>query len=413
MGITNNTRKKRSSEKQKKLKKTPKKRTAKYTRPSNFSKKKKLIDSYRYYYNNCKGTDIIPVSSIINYMKQHYDEFQNESIQKQQEGKDIVYLDDLFDFKDALIPGLRQFTFDSPVDGKNFSLDRIIGYLFCFKTRSTFIDSDKPTDQHKYLERLKYQMGKDIKRIDTTINGKEYPGTIYFKEGDNDQEKSYYNAVDKYYQLLINYFYKIDKIDYNIINKIALLSCQNIWNFLTVDLFNTKLNYIIKPEMGTINGGEKNINIIIKKHAITMQFNFDSKLIISRNWEQGEGMDPEYPCGVLSFKFLIDFTNNTFKFIKLKFEYNLDNCGPPINNNANGPNDANGANGANGENGANGSNIKLQYAIPVALGVGAAIATPLLLGALGGKKNTKMKKNIIKNKNKKHIKHNKTKNIKI
>jgi hypothetical protein len=408
MSKTNNTRKKT---------KKSKKRLAKHTRSSNFSKKK--IDLFRYYSKNFKGTDIIPVTSIINYMKQHYDEYDAER---------QISLDDLFNFNNGLKPGLKKFLFDSPVDGNpDFSLDKLISYVFYSKTRSIFINPDgKPTDQHFYLERLKHQMGKDIRRQDSTINGKEYDSSIYYKDDViDDQDKNYYKTVDMYYQILINYFYTIDKINFDIINKIGLLSCQNIFNFVS-ELITLKINELISQVPGchgtALTKAVKSIDIIIKKDVKTMQFNFRARITVFKD-------DVEI-CGLYSFKFLADFMNNTFKFNEFKIKYDIDDCKTleyielndnqadyeNINdvfhddaNNANDANDANNANGANGENGANGANINLKYAIPAALGVGAAIATPFLLGVLGGKKNTTMKKNIIKNKTKKYIKHNKTK----
>lgn len=346
----------------------------------------------RWYKKNFKKTTIIPTTQIINYMKQNFSKYDLLKKQLEQENKYIIDLDDCFDFRDALIPGLRQFSFDSPINSnRDFSIDKLISYAFYTKTRFAFIDeqTNQPTDREKYLELLKNQMGKDIRRDNRTINGEEYSSLLY-----SDQTKSTYVIADMFYDTLIGYFKKIKNLDFNIINKIALLSCQNIFNLIT-DLITLKINHLLDPEMNSVFEASKSADIIIEKDVKTMQFNFDSKLIISRD---GDGMDPEYPCGLLSFKFLIDFTNNTFKFDKFKLEYNIDNCGPPKNpiNNA-----ANGANNANNNYG------KLKYAIPAALGVGAIVATPFLLGALGGKKYNKTKKYKKYNKTKKYKKYKK------
>ena len=357
--------------------------------------RKKKINLFNYYSKTFKNKSTIPTSKIINYMKQNFSKYDILKNQLEQENKYIIELDDCFDFKRALIPGLRQFSFDSPINSNpEFSIDKLISYAFYTKTRFAFIDekTKEPTDKDKYLETLKNQMGKDIRRDNRTINGVEYSSLLY-----SDQTKNNYNIADMFYQTLIGYFNRIKDIDFNIINKIALLSCQNIFNLIT-DLITLKINHLLDPEMNSVFEATKSADIIIEKDIKTMQFNFDSKLIISRD---GEGMDPEYPCGLLSFKFLIDFTNNTFKFEKFKLEYNIDNCGPPKNpiNNA-----------ANNEN--NNNYGKLKYAIPAALGVGAIVATPFLLGALGGKKYNKTKKYKKYNKTKKYKKYNKTKKYK-
>jgi len=91
MGITNNTR-----EKRKKTNKSIKKKSEKKNnRISNIIKK---IDKFRYYSNNFKGTKYIPVTKIINYMKQHYHEYD---AQKQ------ITLDDLFNFNNGLRTGSK------------------------------------------------------------------------------------------------------------------------------------------------------------------------------------------------------------------------------------------------------------------------------------------------------------------
>jgi hypothetical protein len=198
MGIKNNTREK--PKKSKKSKKT-KKLSAKYSRPDDPDDfRKKRIDKFRYYSKNFKGTKIIPVTSIINYMKQHYHEYD---AQRQ------ITLDDLFNFNNGLRPGLKKFLFDSPVDGTpDFTLDELISYAFYSKTRSIFIQPNgQPSGQHSYLERLKHQMGKDIRRLDTTINGREYNSQIYYYNDEIDNtDKNYYKSADMYYQILINYF---------------------------------------------------------------------------------------------------------------------------------------------------------------------------------------------------------------
>ena len=98
-----------------------------------------------------------------------------------------------------------------------------------------------------------------------------------------------------------------------------------------------------------------------------MEFVFDSLLIIS----QGENpINPEYPCGNLHFILLVDLNNPTYKFSSFKLNYDINKCGPPNENTVSTSN--------------NGSN-KLKYVIPGAAVFGGLIATPFILGLLGGK----------------------------
>jgi hypothetical protein len=159
---------------------------------------------------------------------------------------------------------------------------------------------------------------------------------------------------------------------------------------------------IISPEDNAQLGQKRSENIIIKPNSKTMTLNFETQLMISKDKERGEFMDPEYPCGHLEYSLLLDLTNNTYEFTKFKLDYNLDDCGPPL--------DTSGMNTNSIKDTKSDSPIDLKYAIPVALGVGTIVALPLILG---GKTKTRKRKSlkikIIKTKTRKHKKIRKTK----
>jgi hypothetical protein len=342
------------------------------------SLKKTLVS---YYAKNYKKTKLIPTTNIINYMKKNFNEYNKLKDELEKQGKYVIYLDDCFDFGDKLKSGERVYSFESQINGNpNISLDKLIAYSFYIKTKYAFINETdgSPSSNSRYLETLKYQMGKDIRRDDRTINGKEYSSELYY-----DTSKNNYEIADMFYQTIIDYFYRINKvIDYDVINKICLLSCQNMFNLIT-DMVTIKLQDMLSPELNSVFRPVKSANIIIEIDKKTMEFHFDSQLIISRD---GEPIDPEYPCGNLIFKLLFDFNTSTFKFTQFKISYNIDNCGPPKNNIK--KKDATTLNDST-----NSSSIKLQYAIPVALGIGGIVSTPFILGAIGGLKNQKTPKN--------------------
>ena len=334
------------------------------------------INNTSTYSKKFKGTSTIPITNIIKYMKSNFVKFNKLKIELDKTDKYPIYLEDCFEFGDNLKSGKRVFSFDSQIKGnKNMPLDKLIAYSFYLKTRSAFMSSDKDaaTSTSKYLETLKYQMGKDIRRDNRTINGKEYSSELYY-----DEKKTNNDVADMFYQTIIDYFYKVNKkIDYNIINKICLLSCQNIFNLIT-DLVTLKLNDMLTPESNSVFNAVKSADIIIKPKAKSMEFIFDSQLIISRD---GEPIDPEYPCGNLLFRFFVDFKSNTFKFMQFKLSYDINKCGPSTESQQN--------------NSGTESSMKLQYAIPAALGIGGIIGTPFLLGAIaigGNNKITKKKK---------------------
>ena len=119
----------------------------------------------------------------------------------------------------------------------------------------------------------------------------------------------------------------------------------------------------------------------------------------------GEGMDPEYPCGTLEFKLLFDLKANIFKFTSFKLNYNINNCGPEIVNQGNNQGQGQGEGQEKKD-----SLIKWEYALPAGVGAAGLVATPFLLAAFGGKiKRTprKIKKTLKKTKKTKKLRKNK------
>ena len=202
-----------------------------------------------------------------------------------------------------------------------------------------------------------------------------------------DINKSNYDIADLFYQSLIDAFPPNKQMDYDIINKIMLLSSQNMYNLIT-DLISVKLSEITYPEMNSVFRPTKIENIIINNEQTTMEYVFESKIIMSRD---GGMLEPEYPCGMLSFKLLFDLKANTFKFTSFKLSYNINKCGPEIETS-----NENASNEQKREPAA-----KWEYALPAGIGMSGLIAAPFLLGVLGGKKRTKQK---TKQKTKKRIK---------
>lgn len=325
------------------------------------------LQSYSIHY---KKTKRIPRTNIINYMKLHFETYRQVYDKLEQQGKYVLYLDDCFLLEDTLVTGKRIYSYDSPIQGNpSMSLDKLIAYAFYMKTKYAFVHESNGsiTSESSYLDALKYQMGKDIRRDKRVINGKKYDLEYY-----SDTSNNNYDIADMFYQLLIETFYAAKSpIDYNTINKIALLSCQNMFNLLT-DLISIKLQELLEPEMNSVFRPVKSANIVVTPDKKTMELIFDSELIISRDQEP---VDPEYPCGKVSFILFIDFDKNTFAFSQFKLSYDINTCGPEINTRDNQKSNTSPLDALK-------RSVKLEYAIPVAIGIGGIIATPFLLGAL-------------------------------
>jgi hypothetical protein len=277
-------------------------------------------------------------------------------------------------------------------------LNKLIAYSFYLKMRYIFATQNGTlTTMDNFLEQIKYQIGKDVKRDDRTINDIPYPPEYFSKPEDDDEEvPDYYSIADTFYQLVIDYYIKNNlKVNYNAVNIIALFSCQNLYNLLT-DLVIIKLNDMLKPEMSNIMHTKKKCIINITPTVQTLKLEFESDVVISTN---GGAFDLEYPCGKLHFIFMVDLITNTYKFSQFEISYDLDKCGPEENDEA--ENDE-AENDAAENNGNNHRKMKIAAAvsIPLAVSVVGVTTMPFILGTLGGKKVKKNKKNKTKGKSK-------------
>jgi hypothetical protein len=336
-----------------------------------------------YYNKQFKNSLSLPYTNILSYIKNNFNTYYTLKKKLEGEGKQkIISLDDCFDVKNKFKIGERENVFDFPINGNpDMTLDKLIAYSYYTNSSSMFLNKSKID----FLKLLKFQIGKDVRRQNRTINGKEYNSSLY-----SDVNKTNYVVTDMFYQTLIDAFYNASmnkQIDYNTINKIALLSTQNMYNFIT-SLISIKLSEITHPETNSVFRPSKVENIIINIEETTMEYVFESSIIMSRD---GESIDPEYPCGKLLFKLLFDFKANTFKFTSFNLSYNINKCGSEIENNEN--------TGQGTNEHKKDSLIKWQYAAPVGLGLAGLGTIPFILGALGGKTKKKTKK--IKTKTKK------------
>jgi hypothetical protein len=350
-----------------------------------------------YYNKNFKNSPLLPYTKILAYIKTNFNEYSVLKNKLESEGNyKIITLDDCFDLKDKFKIGEREYTFDSSIDGNpNMPLDKLIAYSYYIKSPSMFIDKDalKYKNKLEFLKLLKYQIGKDVRRQDRTINGKEYSMSLY-----SDPSKTNYVITDMFYQTIIDAFYKANAnktIDYNTVNKIGLLSCQNMYGLIT-DLITIKLSEITHPEVNSVFRPDKSETIIINNEQTSIEFFFKSQIIMSRD---GGGMDPEYPCGTLEFKLLFDLKANIFKFTLFKLNYNINKCGPENENQGNNEGQGQGQ----GQEPKKNSSIKWEYALPAGVGTAGLVATPFLLGVFGGKikrtsRKTKKTKKLRKNK---------------
>ena len=345
--------------------------------------------SIKYYSLKYKNTHKIPQTQIINYL---FLNFKNYLLHKQLCDALNTYplnLDECFQINQDDFPiGLRknnmQLSFKM---NPKTPLDKLIAYCFYIKQPSIFQHSNS-----KILDLLKYQIGKDIGRDDRNINGKSYNQNYYIQRNMTSNENiNNYGVTDTFYQNIIDYLYQINNnnnIDLNIVNKFALLSCQNVYGLIT-DLITIQINNMLKPELNSVFRPDKYVNITIKPEELSMEFNFKTQMLITRD---GEPFDPEYPCGSMEFIFYIDILNNKYEIKNFVFDYDIDKCGPEIIQNE-----------PIIEEKPTKSNFKPEIVIPAAGLTAGIIATPILLATLGGK--IKKRNKTIKKRKKKKIKY--------
>jgi hypothetical protein len=369
-------------------------KTKKYITKKNTTKKNK-DKGLTYYASNFKGTELIPRTSIINYMLNNYNRFLQVKRESVISNKETISLDECFNIGDifnVINTKGGKVSLNSTIDGnKIFGLDKMIAYAFYSKSKDLF----ERNNVREFAKLLKYQMGKDIHRDNRTINGEDY-GMEYFSRYSED----YYSCTDVFYEIIIGYLNKISRfIDYNLANKIALLSCQSMYNFI-IDLISHKIMEKMTPEVVNITQSEKNQIITLTNSKKEMEFNFKSKAYITYN---GEIMDITNPCGNLEFTLLFDFKNNDYKFTKFIFEYDYDICKSPeqeefiIETHDKQNSTLSDVDISQQEKN---KDNKIIYGISAGLGAAGIASLPFILGALGGNKINKKYKNKIKNKRK-------------
>ena len=328
------------------------------------------------------GTKNLPITNIIKILRKKFPQYNRQKIDADNNNTNIIYLDDLFLFKTKIQKNNTQLDLQtSAINTPRSEINNVILYSFYIMSKYMFEETNKTqTSLLQMIQFLKFQIGKDIQRQIIHINGVEY-NQSYFSNDDN------YKSADQLCQLVLNEYSKYNTIvNYDTINKILLMTCQNTFTFIS-DLIVIKINDILSPELCSVFRPDKSISLTFSKYKQLMEFNFSCKLIISQG---GEPMNPEYPCGYVSFIFYVDFLKNSFGFSKFELSYDLTKCGPEkeLDNSTDiVPN--------------NTSKLNMKYIIPAAIGVASIIATPFAIAALGGKKrrNNKTKNNKTRRKN--------------
>jgi hypothetical protein len=333
------------------------------------------------------GTELLPMTNILNYINDNFNEFVIEKERKQREHKHEVEFDDFFINDNILEKKEKKADINIVIkQNPNMSLKKLLAYTLYLKTFSWFETG------RMNISSFKNQIGKDVSRLSLKINNEDY--VVQKPDGGS---LNYYKIADDFNIKIMNVLSTFSIIDFDLVNKIGILMCQNVFNF-TTDLIGLMIINKIEPEISSDTMATKSILINLTKNEQNIIFNFVSKLTISYNKE----FNPHLICGDSDFSFLVDLKKNIYKFSKFILNYDLEKCKPPdiVNQISNNVNQI--SNNVNiNEN--NGTPDIIKYGVPMGILATGLVGTPFLLGALGGKNNKyiKTKKKKRKRKSKK------------
>jgi hypothetical protein len=352
------------------------------------NKNNNMTSKKDYYTDKFLNTSNLPRTLIIKYINNNYSTFLKEKeIDNVSSSSNPNQFSFFFDIKNDFIKGNKVNIDQTLEKNTKMNTDKLLAYALYLKS-SDFFKEKGALD----TTLLKSQIGKDSTRMPIYINKNLY--SFLPKSGDLELSTNDEKA-DFFILKIIDYLSNLnEKIDYNLINKIGITCCQNLFN-LIIDQLTITIMQAIAPEFCAFMNGKKYVEFTLTESSKIAKLFFSSSMIISHK----QNLDPEFKCGKIDFILLIDYSQNDYFFEKFNLEYDADMCNPLkeeqqqqdlINNNQ-----------VNGNNG-NKFNInfdKYKYLIPAAAVTGAVVATPFILGVVGGKTKTK-KKNRKSRKNK-------------
>lgn len=338
------------------------------TRKSNVPSRNNAIKAM--YNKDYYGTELLPITDILNYASNNFDEFVIYKEKNLAETNWEIDAADFFIIDDILKKPEKEAHINTIIKkNPNMSLKKMLAYSLYTKSSSWFQNGIMN------ISSFKYQIGKDVSRTDIKINNE-----IYVFERPPDGNLNYYKIADDFNIKIMNVLSTFSIIDFDLVNKIGILMCQNVFNF-TTDLLSLMIKDKMEPELSQNTKPTKNIIIKLTQNEQYIIFNFNSKLAITYNKAFSFGLT----CGDSDFSLLVDLKKNIYKFTKYILNYKLKDCKPlddanQIDNNVN----------KNNEN--KGTPDIIKYGIPMGILASGLVGTPFLLGALGGNHNKKLKR---------------------
>ena len=283
--------------------------------------KRDIINNYKVFIK--RNPQILPSKNIqiVEYMKKMYIPFVEEKQEKSKEGMDVINFNDVFLASPKLFTPKKIESINVKLSqNPNMSLYKLISYSL-FSKSFNYFDSKPNNIGQLNMESFKYQVGKDLSRVDINVNSIPLPKGI--KVVLQNYTTDNYKTTDNF-NLYIMSIMKSNGIPINL-NTIIILDailCQDIFNTVS-DLIIGFIADKIKPEIVGDTKVNKSVNIILTKKEQYIIFHYNCEILISY---QGI-LDPEFTCGNYSFILKLDIKNNTY-LLELKLNYNVNNCIP-------------------------------------------------------------------------------------
>jgi len=285
------------------------------------SRNRNLFDkTIQYYEKRYMGSKLLPRTPIFNYMFNNFNNYEKEKNQKE-----IPFtLEDAFSLSDPLkninerMPKIK--IEEKLSSNPNVSLDKFIAYCFYITDSAMFKDMEGELSINSFIENVKNQAGKDVQRTEMAINNKIEDNEIYSRFKSNN-----YLKADFYIKNILIILNEINKIiDYNLLNKIILLTCQNIFNAMV-----SMLNLFIQEKFQKLDRFvimlplESKKSLTLNKTQFVFNVYFKSSLLISNY--MGD-IDPEKSCGTLEYNLVLDLKNSTYECNAFNIEWDLSAC---------------------------------------------------------------------------------------
>jgi len=208
------------------------------TRKSNVPSRNNAIKSM--YNKDYYGTELLPITDIINYSNNNFHEYLVYKERNLAETRyevnaaDFFIIDDIFKKKEK-IANINTIIKKNPVT----SLKKMLAYSLYTKSLSWFENGIMN------ISRFKSQIGKDVSRVEIKINNE-----IYIINYPPDGHRNYYKIADDFNIKIMNVLSTFSIIDFDLVNKIGILMCQNVFNF-TTDLIGLMIINKIEPELSS------------------------------------------------------------------------------------------------------------------------------------------------------------------